>query len=217
MTDRDDDDLDPGPIPDPDAEPTPAEKARARAFSELVDKVVAGRAPAAMSPEDRALVETATMIRAVKITGSPDGSRTGNLELPAARAKAIVDQALFRAIDGPPAAASASAADAPIPIDRAKRSRANVVIAVATVIAAVAAVVTLLIGPPRTNTAPAPTTIVIEQPRVPETWTSRPADRLVGVIPQERAGAAAARIDAIFADRLDGYRERTLARGGRSP
>ena len=50
---------------------------------------------------------------------------------------------------------------------------------------------------------------------VPPTWTSRPADAVIGPIARERAGDASARIDYIFADRLDGYRERRLSRGGR--
>ncbi len=64
----------------------------------------------------------------------------------------------------------------------------------------------------------APTKVVAVQAaakfEVPATWKSRPADALIGAIARERAGDAATRIDTIFADRLDGYRERRL-RGGR--
>ena len=202
-----DDDLDPGPIPDPDAEPTPAEKARARAFADLVDKVVAGRAPAAMSPEDRALAETATMIRA----------SAGKIELAPARAKMLVDQALSRAVDQTiEKVEAAPVPPAAIPIDRARRSRAPWIVAGVSTLVAAAAVFALVVRPPPRTPAPAPAPTA-QAVKVPETWTSRPADPLVGVIPEERAGEAAARIDAIFADRLDGYRERTLARGGRSP
>ena len=49
--------------------------------------------------------------------------------------------------------------------------------------------------------------------KVPSHWKPRPADALIGPISRDRAGDAATRIDAIYADRLDGYRERTLARG----
>ena len=49
--------------------------------------------------------------------------------------------------------------------------------------------------------------------QVPTAWKSRPADPLIGRIPRERAGDAGTRIDTIFADRLEGYRGRTLARG----
>jgi hypothetical protein len=37
----------------------------------------------------------------------------------------------------------------------------------------------------------------------------------VGPIARDRADDASARLDAIFADRLDGFRERRLARGGK--
>ena len=42
---------------------------------------------------------------------------------------------------------------------------------------------------------------------------ARPADALVGAIPVERAGAALDRIDTIYADRLDGFRARTMSGG----
>jgi hypothetical protein len=41
-------------------------------------------------------------------------------------------------------------------------------------------------------------------------WKSRSADPLIGPIGRERAADASARIDTIFADRLDGYREQRL-------
>jgi hypothetical protein len=49
---------------------------------------------------------------------------------------------------------------------------------------------------------------------VPVEWTSRPADSLIGPIARDRAGDASARIDAIFADRLDGFRARRLTPRG---
>ena len=58
-------------------------------------------------------------------------------------------------------------------------------------------------------TAPRP-----RRARVPTSWTSRPADPLIGPIAREHAGDASTRIDTIFADRLDGYRERELAAEG---
>lgn len=191
--DDNDDDL----VMDPDAEPTAAERARARAFAELVDKVVAGRAPAAMSAEDRPLVETATVIRAA----------AGNVELPAAKAKALVEQALARSVGGAGAGASAAA----IPIQRARRAKAPWIVAgVSSLVAAAAVLLLLLQKPPVREAAPSAPTAETH-----ETWKSRPSDPLVGRISEENSGEAAARIDAIFADRLDGYRERTLARGGR--
>jgi len=41
-----------GTVPEPDAEPTAAERAHAKTFAELVDKTLAGKAPAAMSADD---------------------------------------------------------------------------------------------------------------------------------------------------------------------
>jgi hypothetical protein len=52
-------------------------------------------------------------------------------------------------------------------------------------------------------TAPAP---------VPTHWRSRPADELVGEIRREAAGEAARRIDSIYSDRLEGFRDATLFR-----
>ena len=205
----DNDELDPGPIPEPDAEPTAAEKTRARAFADLVDKVVAGRPPAAMSAEDRALVEVATVIRASQ----------GLVDLPAQRKSALIEQALRRAVDKPrghetvpPSTRREPEAPIEMPRDqlaerRARGPRAPWIVAGLASAVAIAAVLALFLRPP--ETAPAPDAPVAN---TPEHHLSRPADPLVGVIPQERAGDAATRIDAIFADRLDGYRE--LAFGG---
>jgi hypothetical protein len=63
--------------------------------------------------------------------------------------------------------------------------------------------------PPRIITRTAPAAQLL-----PETWTSRPADPLIGPI-KKNVGDASARIDTIFADRLDGYRELRLR--GRKP
>jgi hypothetical protein len=41
--------------------------------------------------------------------------------------------------------------------------------------------------------------------------------RAIGPIPRERVGDAGTRIDTIFADRLDGYRARTMSARGRKP
>ena len=57
---------------------------------------------------------------------------------------------------------------------------------------------------------------VTAKPTLPENWRSRPTDSLIGPIERVHAGDASARIDTIFADRLDGYREIRL-RGGRTP
>lgn len=191
--DDDDDELDPGAVPGPDDEPTAAERARARSFAELLDKVVAGRAPAAMPAEDRALIEVATVIRAA----------SGAVELSAARRASIVEEALHRAVDKAPPTPSNVVSIA------SRRAKTPWVIAAITSAVAIAAILALFLRPaPRaaepTTTAAAPT--------LPQHLRSRPADPLIGAIPRARSGDAAARIDAIFADRLDGFRE--LSFGG---
>lgn len=177
----DDDDVLTGPVPPPDAEPTAAERAHARTFAELVDKTLAGRTPPAMSADDRALLEVATVIRAA----------SGKAPLADDRRAAVVEDALRQAIGG----AGASPASSATPLSpRGRRAWAPWAIAGGSVLVAAAALLALWLRAP----APAP---------LPTAWQSRPADALIGPIPHERAGDAEARIDAIFADRLDGYRE----------
>jgi hypothetical protein len=189
----DDDDL---PDLPPDAEPTAAELARARSFGELMDKAVAGRTPPAMPADERALLETATVIRA----------SAGRVELPAARRTALVEAALRAAIEGAARPASVPSIAPPDAVaerrGRLRRAAPWAVAALSTTAAAAAAVL-LWLGRP----APAAPVAV---PELPLIQRSRPADAVVGRIPRERAGDAAARIDAIYADRLTGYRERTL-------
>jgi hypothetical protein len=186
----DDDDFLTASVPEPDAEPTPAERAHAKTFAELIDKTLAGRTPPAMSADDRALLEVATVIRAA----------SGKVELPASTRAAVVEDALRQAVG------SAGASTA-IPISRGRARRwAPWAIAAASSLVAAAAILLLFLRPaPRHATAAA----------LPAAWTSRPADPLVGPIERERAADASTRIDTIFADRLDGYRDRQLARGGK--
>jgi hypothetical protein len=193
------DDLD-DDVPDlgPDAEPTAAERARARSFGDLVDKAMAGRTPPAMAADDRALIETATLIRA----------GAGHAELGAARRSALVEAALRAAIDRPARTAAAATVVAPPVVAppaadafAARRVAPWAVAALSTTAAAAALV--LWLGRP----LPAPP---LAAPALPLIQRSRPADAVVGRIPRERAGDAAARIDAIYADRLTGYRERAL-------
>jgi hypothetical protein len=148
-----------------------------------------------MSADDRALVEVATVIRAA----------SGEVELPVARQRAAIEDALRQVIGaGGPAASGAAI----VPLPRARRW-APWAIAGASSLVAVAALALLWLRGPRVAPQLAPAAPVAA--RVPATWRSRPADALVGRITVERAGDAATRIDTIFADRLDGYRERRLA------
>ena len=186
----DDDDLLLGPIPDPDAAPTAAERAHAKTFAELVDKTLAGRPPAAMSTEDRALLEVATVIRAA----------SGGLPLAPSTQRGIVEDALRQAIGEPHRDV--------VPITRA-RDRRWVPWTVAGTASLVAAAIAMLwLRAPR----PAP---VAAATSVPATWKSRPSDALIGPIDRDHVRDASARLDYIFADRLDAYRERRFARGAK--
>ena len=189
MATQDEDSLT-GPVPDPDLEPTPAELAHARRFAELVDKTLTGRAPPAMSADDRALLEVATVIRATH----------GNLELAPSRQRQVVEDALRRAIGATPASGSVT------PIGRARARRAPWILAAASTAVAAAAIAMLWLRVPKVE--------VVRQAQVPAEWTSRSADALVGPISRDHAGDALSRIDTIFADRLDGFRSRRWTRGG---
>ncbi|MBA3538642.1 MAG: hypothetical protein H0T79_03365 [Deltaproteobacteria bacterium] len=196
-----DDDILLGPVPSPDDEPTAAERAHAKTFAELVDKTFTGRTPPAMSADDRALLDVATVIRAA----------SGGMPLAPSTQRSIVEDALRKAI-GEPVGSTAELPSAPRqqvrPIGSARRRWVPWAIAATSTLVAVAAVLLLWI---RT-----PAHVQVQQPAaasLPSTWKSRPTDPLIGPIARERAGDAASRIDYIFADRLDGFRDRTL--GGR--
>lgn len=196
-----DDDFLTSPVPEPDAEATPSERAHAKTFADIVDKALLGRPPVAMSADDRALLEVATVIRASH----------GEVTLAPAMQRSIVEDALARAL-GQVSGEGAGSTAAVTPITRA-RSRRWVpwtIAGVSTLVAAAAVLLLWLRVPPTT-------VVTVETAAsVPTSWTSRPADPLIGPIAREHAGEASARIDYIFADRLDGFRERRLtpARGG---
>jgi len=184
-------------IPEPDTEATPSERMHARTFADIIDKSLTNKTPAAMTADDRALVEVATVIRAAN----------GKIGLAAEKQRSIIEDALRQAIGG----AGAPKSGAVTPIGKAKNRRwvPWAVTAVSTMIAAAAVLVLWL---------RAPKTIVQEHDvaKLPETWRSRPVDPLIGPIARESAGDASSRIDYIFADRLDGYRDRRLSgRGGK--
>jgi len=192
--DNNDDDMLEGRIPDPGAEATASERTHAKAFAELIDKTLAGRTPpAAMSADDRTLLEVATVIRAA----------SGNAELAAAKRSSLVESALRQAIGGTAPAAKVT------PIARGRAKRFAPWIVAGTSMAVAAAAIVLWLRAPREVS-------VTAKPTLPENWRSRPTDSLIGPIERVHAGDASARIDTIFADRLDGYREIRL-RGGRTP
>lgn len=190
----DDDDILTGPVPAPDADATPAERVHAKTFADLVDKTLAGRMPPAMSADDRALLEVATVIRAA----------SGNAELSATKRRSVVEDALRQAVGGTGAAMSGSV----VPIERARRRWVPWAIATTSTLVAAAAILLLWFR----SADKLPAQPEVAQP-APLHQRSRPADALIGPISRDRVGDAAARIDTIYADRLDGYRERRLARG----
>jgi hypothetical protein len=196
MTDaRDDDDLLTGPVPAPDDEPSAVERTHAKAFAELVDKTLAGRTPGVMNTDDRALLEVATVIRAA----------CGNVELAQPRRRSLIEDALRQAVGARSLGMSGSVAA--IRPSKWKRFAPWSVAATSTLVAAAA--VLLWLRAPRVVRVDVPTA------QLPLTQQSRPADPLVGPIARERAGDARSRIDAIFADRLDGYRELQFGRAAR--
>ncbi len=188
----DDSDFLAAPIPEPDAEPTAAERAHARTFADVVDKTLAGHTPPAMSPDDRALLEVATVIRAAN----------GKLELSAQKTRSVVEDALRQAVGDPGASQGVTPLRRPL-----KRWAPWLVGATSTLIAAAAILMLFL--------RPAKQVRVETGAATPASWRSRPTDPLIGPIPRNQADDASSRIDTIFADRLDGYRERRFARGGK--
>jgi hypothetical protein len=196
MATQDDDALN-SAVPEPGAAPAPGELAHARRFADLVDKTLAGRTPPAMSADDRALLEVATVIRATR----------GQIELDADRQRAVVEDALRLAIG----ASRATPARLPVP-SAARTGRRRLtpwLVSGASALVAAVAIATLWLR------SPGPVAHGPARPALPVEWTSRSADALIGPIARDRSGDAAVRIDEIFADRLDGFRARRLTRGGR--
>jgi len=233
---------------DGDAPVTPAELARAEAFGRWLDGLAAGDPlPPAMDSDDRALLETATMVMA----------SSHAVELAPERARSLIDEALESAVLGRSGDADADAladADAETDVDlgmfaggrvparrpvavravppvagagdardsaaasstdlvtvrrkRADRVLRNLPWAVAS-LAAAAAVILFV-------TRPAVDHAARETParplRLGVANTSRPADSLIGIIARKDAGLASERLDVLFADRMDGYRDLTLRR-----
>jgi hypothetical protein len=193
-----DDEHDAESVPEPMDEASPSERARAKAFADIVDKAISGRAPAVMSADDRALLEVATVIRAAN----------GQAELPLQKQRSLVEDALRQAIGD--AGSTTSGQLGVIPIASARKKWLPWALTGASTAIAAAAMLVLWLR------APEPTVVREETAQVPTSWTSRPADPLIGPIARENAGDASARIDYLFADRLEGYRDRRLSgRGGK--
>ena len=132
----------------------------------------------------------------------------GAVELAASKQRAAVEDALRQAIGASPAGGGSVT---PIARARTRMRRAPWIVAGTTTLVAAAAIAMLWLRTPGGAGRGNP----VARRAVPEEWTSRPADSLVGPIARDHAGDAGARIDAIFADRLDGFRTRRLARKGK--
>ncbi len=218
---------------DRDEPATPGEQARAEAFGRLVDGLIAGDPlPPAMDSEDRALVEAATVVMASSRAIEPAPERT----------RRLVDQALEAAIlkrGGAPLGPGDSGERTPLPVslvppaeDPNERSVTDVTTrrrrrtdqvarvlpwAVAS-LAAAAAIVLFIARPPQKDRSKDETAEVAPVPAPADDVpldvinTSRPTDPLVGRIAKADRSKARERIDLIYADRLEGYRDLAFRR-----
>jgi hypothetical protein len=188
------------PIPDPDDPITDVERARARSFAGLVDHLLSGKPmPPALPSDERALIEVATTVHAC----------TAEADLEPDRIRAIVDDAFTGGPSGERAGSEPARVVRAAPSGRWRRLAPW---AAATIAAAAALVLALVRpAPPPRYAGP------ITQTPLPRALRSRPADALVGAIPRDRAGDASARLDAVYADRMAGYRSLRLRTPGGRP
>lgn len=203
----------------PEAEATAVERARAEGFARLIDGLLAGDPiPPAMDSEDRALLEAATMV--VASTQDAQG-----LYLSAERTASLVDAALEQALTGdrrrhtvPPVSDDRKPRGIPEDTDvvQLRRPRTDRLLrALPWVVAGVAAAAAILLFFTRPeNLGDTTGQEVAQQGSYSMIHRSRPADALVGQIPREATASASARLDMIYSDRLAGYRDLTLRRGG---
>ena len=195
----DDDRLD--AIPEPDDAANSSERMRAAQFASLLDHDAVGALPAALELETRHNLEIAVALQAV----------AGHHQLADADAAAMVASVLrnaaAQAVPAPKLDQLAAQRQRKQERNRTASTRMPWIIAAASTIVAAAAIVMLMLRPAVTPRAPAALPL-------PLAWQSRPADALVGAIDRADAGNAAMRIDAIYADRLNGYRNARYAQAG---
>lgn len=192
-------------VPDVDTPPSPAELAHAASFAALLDKAARGRLPPALDTDERALLETATVLRAA-------GSEVSEVSLDERARHALVTSVLEATAEARRAAAGAGVRRVstpmrahPPPPGKSWRWRAMPwALAAASMAAAASA---LWLREPRQ-------VFVHQAAPVPTALTSRPADAVVGEISRSASAEAARRIDSIYSDRLDGYRATALFRQG---
>jgi hypothetical protein len=230
---RDDDQHD-----DDDAPVTPGEQARAEAFGKWVGGLMAGEPlPPAMDSDDRAMVEAATVVMASSRAIELQPERTRKLVDQALEAAVLGrKRAPRRPVDSLPATTSQDAPRVAITSQipaaetlgradqgraassvtdlRVRRRRVDRVVRtvpwVVATVAAAAAVIFFVVRPGGRGGEVA----TGERPalRLSVGNTSRPADPLIGVIERGASDRASERIDIIFADRMDGYRDLVLRR-----
>ena len=196
-----DDDASLDAIPEPDDAASSSERMRAAQFATLLDNATAGALPAALEVEARRNLEAAVALQAA----------AGQRQLDDTEARAMVASVLRDAatptVQAPLHDQLAAQRQRQPAHPAAARARAPWLIAAACSLVAAAAIIMLMLRPtvpsPGPNAAP-----------LPLAWQSRPADALVGAIDRAAAGNAALRIDAIYADRLDGYRNARYAQAG---
>jgi len=205
-------------IPAPEAPADASEQLRAERLGDHVTTLVADeRLPPAMDPDDRMLLDVASMIRA----------GMGEVSLREERARELTTEALARATEpgGERAAADHATIDQvtasksnndELGAQRQRRSSRRWVPWTVAVVASAAALMLWYTRPARDNSQLAqiaPT----QQQVLPAIERSRPADPQIGAIPRAEAGAAATRLDAIYANRMSGYRSlrfKARVRGG---
>ncbi len=188
-------------IPEPDDAASSSERMRAAQFASLLEDDAAGALPAALALEARHNLEMAVAVQAI----------AGHHQLDDAEANAMVANVLRNAmapvVQTPAVDQLAAQRQRKQPHRAAAKSRMPWIIAAASTLVAAAALMMLMLRPtvtPGISAAVPP----------PLAWQSRPADALVGAIDRAQAGNAAMRIDAIYADRLDGYRNARYAQAG---
>lgn len=189
-------------VPEADAPPSAAELARAAGFAALLEKAERQSLPPALDTDERALLETATVLRAAG----------GEVGLDERARQALVASVLEATAEARRAAHGAGVRRVstpmrahPAPPGKSWRWRAMPWALAAASMAAAASALWLRV----------PREVVVHRAApVPATFTSRPADAVVGEISRNASGEAARRIDSIYSDRLDGYRATALFRQG---
>jgi len=197
-------------IPEPDAPETDAERGQAESFADLVDGLVAREpTPPALRPDDRAMLEAATIVH----------SSTHDYQLSDERCAALIDRAFGDALslpvartEEPTAEKLAEAGVTPLGSRRILRAAPWAVTT-----CAVAAAVLIFLTRPGSDVG-AGRTVIVERPTLSDVHRSRPTDELIGKIDPADSGRASDRIDIIYADRMAGYRDLRLrgfaAKGG---